>query len=329
MRMSFTSKLVVVLAIFVGLFYMVRAFRHGHNRSANNLSFKNNHILDLELNGVILNGRKFIEALDKYANKEKVRAILIRINSPGGAVGPSQELYSAIKKVRDELKKPVICHSSGLIASGAYYAAMGCSKLVVAPGAMVGSIGVIMEFANLEKLYEWAKVKRYTITSGKFKDSGSEYRAMTSEERALFKDMIDDVYEQFRSTVQTERGMKKEVIRTYADGRVFTGSKAVKLGFADFEGTISDSIKLASEQAGLGDDFELFEIPKERRSFFEMLSGGSEDVDDLNGHASGIAQKLGLTNLMSENSLRALLKLDTLNQPMLLMPGYWGKTDNR
>jgi protease-4 len=103
----------------------------------------------------------------------------------------------------------------------------------------------------------------------------------------------------------------------------------VKLGFADFEGTISDSIKLASEQAGLGDDFELFEIPKERRSFFEMLSGGSEDVDDLNGLASGIAQKLGLTNLMSENSLRALLKLDTLNQPMLLMPGYWGKTDNR
>lgn len=318
---SFYKKLAIIIIVFFILGVLVKVSGGFFGESEKQLTSKNT-ILQLELNGVILNGKRFLKNLEKYAEEDKVKAVLININSPGGSVGPSQELYTEIKRVRDELKKPVICVSTGIIASGAYYSAMGCDKLVVAPGALVGSIGVIMEFANIEKLYDWAKISRYSITSGKFKDSGAEYRPMRDDERELFQSMINEVYGQFKTTVMTERKLKEDVVAEYADGRVFTGATAVKIGFADQEGFLKDAIKLAAETAHLGDDYEVFEIPKKRLSIFDL--GGGDKEDDVNALAeyTDVLQGKAFGNDI-QGAVKFVLRSQFLNQPLLLMPGFW------
>ncbi|MNL07233.1 putative signal peptide peptidase SppA [compost metagenome] len=322
MQGSPLKKIVILILVFIGIGAIIKWSSGFFGDGEKHVSSKNT-ILHLEMNGVIMNGKKFLKNLERYKEDKKVKAILISINSPGGAVGPSQEIYAEIKRVREDLKKPVICVSTGVIASGAYYAAMGCDKLVVAPGALVGSIGVIMEFANLEKLYDWAKVSRYSITSGKFKDSGAEYRPMREDEKVLFQDMINEVYGQFKNTVMTERKLTDEVVSEYADGRVFTGTKAVKLGFADKEGFFQDAVKLAAEEAKLGDDYDLFEIPKKKMSIFDLGGGETEDeVNSLNEIADQIKGKLNL-GTSTETAVKYLLRANMLNQPLYMMPGYW------
>ncbi|KYG64522.1 signal peptide peptidase SppA [Bdellovibrio bacteriovorus] len=321
MKGSFFKKLVIIFLVFVGIGALLKMSMDSFGESEKKV-LSQNSILHLEMNGVILNGKKFLKNLKKYKDDDKVKAILISINSPGGSVGPSQEIFAEIKRAREELKKPVICVTTGVMASGAYYSAVACDKIVVAPGALIGSIGVIMEFANIEKLYDWAKISRYSITSGKFKDSGAEYRAMREDERALFQSMIDEVYGQFKATVAKERNLKEEVVSEYADGRVFTGATAVKMGFADQVGFFEDAVKLAAETAKLGDDFDVFEIPKKRMSIFDL--GGGDSEDDLNS----LSEYTDLLKGKSfgpdmEGAMKYILRAKYLNQPLLLMPGYW------
>lgn len=320
MRGSPLKKFVIVVLVFIGLAAVVK-LASGWMGESEKVVVSKNTILHLDLEGVIMNGKKFLKNLKKYQDNDKVKAILVDINSPGGAVGPSQELNAAIKRVRDEFKKPVVCVSTGIMASGAYYTAVACDKIIVSPGALVGSIGVVMEFANLEKLYDWAKVSRYSITSGKFKDSGAEYRPMRDDEKALFQDMINEVYVQFKETVMKDRGIKEDVMQAYADGRVFTGAQAVKLGFADEVGTYEGAVKKAAELANLGDDYEVYEIPKKRMSIFDL--GGSDDRDSLNT----LAQYADFVKSSQADPLDAItkkiLKTQFLNQPMYLLPGYW------
>lgn len=313
---NFLSKLLVVGIIFLILGGL---FKIGSNYFAEEPPKKivrHRSILHLSLSGVIFNGKKFLKNLKDYREDSQIKAVVISINSPGGAVGPSQEIFIELKRFRDEIKKPIICVSTGIIASGAYYAALACDKILVAPGTLIGSIGVIMEFANLEKLYDWAKVSRYSITSGKFKDSGAEYRAMREDERALFQEMINEVYAQFKTAVVEERKLKDEIVTQYADGRVMTGAKAVELGFADKLGTYEDAIRLAAETAGLGKDFEIFEIPKKKRSIWDL--GDGSDDDPLNSVLGSKKSSFGLEALAKQ-----VIKADLLNQPLYLMPGYW------
>lgn len=322
MKGSFFKKLIIVVSVFVVLGLILKAGGSYFGGEEDKKLTAKNTILQLEMNGVILNGKRFIKNLKKYRDDSRVKAVLININSPGGAVGPSQEMFAEIKKVRDEIKKPVVCVTTGVMASGAYYAGMACDKIVAAPGALVGSIGVIMEFANLEKLYDWAKVSRYSITSGKFKDSGAEYRPMRDDERALFQSMIDEVYAQFKGTVKTERKLSDDVINEYADGRVFTGATAVKMGFADVVGYYDDAVKLAAELAKLGDNYEVFEIPKKRMSIFDL--GGEDREDDVNSlaqYADVLKSKAMGANM--EGAMKYLLRSQYLNQPLYLLPGYW------
>ena len=268
-----------------------------------------NSILHLELDGVILDGKKFLKSLLKYRKNDKIKAIVISINSPGGVVGPSQEIFEEIKRAREDFKKPVVVHSAGLMASGAFYAAVAADKIIVAPGTLMGSIGVIMEFMNMEKLYDWAKVKRYSITTGKFKDSGAEYRAMRDDERALFQTMINEVWEQFKDAVAQGRGLKKEFVNQYADGRVFTGAQGVKLGFADDLGTLEDAYDVAADLANL-DDYEVFEPPKHKPGILDLL-GQAEDEE---GADSAIEKSVNaVTN--------KLLHTQLSNRPLYLMPG--------
>ncbi len=267
------------------------------------------YILTHDLKGIIIDSKKWIEDVDKYVQKDSVKALVIQINSPGGVVGPSQELYEFLKKVRDEYKKPVVAYSGGLMASGAYYTALGADKIVATPGAMIGSIGVIMEFLNLEGLYDWAKVKRFSITSGQFKDSGAEYRSMRDDEKALFQSLIDDVYIQFKNAIKESRNLSDQTLQSYADGRVFTGQQALDLGFIDEIGVASDAFELAADLANVS-DFEIYKIPKEKPSLLDLLPlGGSEEDSEAHG-LSKVAYQL--------------LRADLVAQPLLILPGYWG-----
>lgn len=321
MKGSFFKKLIIIILVFVGIGVLLKMSGSYFGDSEKKITAKNT-ILHLEMNGVILNGKKFLKNLKKYREDHHVKAVLISINSPGGSVGPSQEIYHEIKRVRDELKKPVICVTTGVMASGAYYAAVACDKIVVAPGALVGSIGVIMEFANIEKLYDWAKVSRFSITSGKFKDSGAEYRAMRDDEKALFQSMIDEVYAQFKNTVMKERNLKEDVVAEYADGRVFTGATAVKMGFADQEGYYEEAVTLAAETANLGNNYEIFEIPKKRMTIFDLGEGENEDdVNSLTEYADILKGKAFGADV--ESALKFVLRTKFLNQPLYMMPGTW------
>jgi protease-4 len=322
---SFRKKFVFGLVfIFIGMLGY-RSYEAYQNNKKNGESQpqSKNEILHLEINGVIMNGKKFIGQLKRYKKDDSIKAIVIDINSPGGAVGPSQEIFREISRAKKETGKPVVCVSTGLIASGGYYSALACDKIVVAPGTMIGSIGVIMEFANLEKLYDWAKVSRYTIKSGKFKDSGSEYRAMRDDERKLFQDMIDEVYAQFRDEVAKARNLDVNFVTQYADGRVMTGSTAVKLKFADVEGTFEDAVVLAADMAKLGNDYKIFKPHKPKLNLFDLLSMDEED-DELNSLADIkelIGVKASASNL--KQFAQAFFKTKYLNQPLYLMPGYW------
>ncbi|MBC7465783.1 MAG: signal peptide peptidase SppA [Bdellovibrio sp.] len=317
---SFRKKFFVGLIFIIALIGGYNYWTGRHHREERVVS--KNEILHLELNGVIMNGKKFLGQLKKYQKDKSIKAIVIDINSPGGAVGPSQEIYYEILRAKQETKKPIICVTTGLMASGGYYSALACDKIVVAPGALVGSIGVIMEFANLEKLYDWAKVSRYTITSGKFKDSGSEYRPMREDERALFQSMINEVYDQFRTTVATARKLDLAAVTEIADGRVMTGATAVKLKLADVEGTFEDAIRLAARTAELGDDYRIFKPKKERPGLMDLLSlAGDDEEDDLNS-LDEITKVLAKKSSPAE-LVKSVMHTQYLNQPLYLMPGYW------
>ena len=266
-------------------------------------------ILKLELEGVIIDGKEFLAELRKYRDSKNIKGILIHIDSPGGVVGPSQEIYSEILKVREELQKPVVVVSGAVVASGAYYVAVAADKVITSSGTILGSIGVIMEFANLEKLYNWAKIKRYSIKAGRLKDAGADYREMTSEERNYLQGVADEILAQFKEAVGKNRKMDQSLLDQYADGRIFTGSMAVKLGFADQVGDQSDALKIVGELAGLGAKPKVFTPPKKPRSI---------DLLDIlfNSYSSSSSPTTEMTQ-----SLKAL-KL--LGKPLYLMPGGLG-----
>jgi len=258
-------------------------------------------ILALDLDNVIIDGKDFLELLRKHRKDDRIKGVLIRINSPGGVVGPSQEIHDEIKRTREEFKKPVIAYCSAVAASGAYYAAVAADKIFTTPGCMMGSIGVLMEFVNLEKLYDWAKIQRYALTTGRFKDAGAEYKPLTPEQRGLFQELLDDVLAQFKSAIVEGRKMKPEFLDQYADGRVFTGQQAVKLGFADQVGSWDDARKHLGELTGLGANPEVFRA-KKRRGFMDFLEGASSE-----SRMSQIADKLLHTELNA--------------RPLFLLPG--------
>lgn len=297
-----TVFIVILVLFFAGCFAMMNSLVTGLHLKEEKLSQPS--ILFLELEGVIIDGKDFLADLKEYTKEEDIKGVLIQVNSPGGVVGPSQEIYSEIKRIRTELKKPVVVSCLGLAASGAYYAAVGADKIITNPGSLLGSIGVIMEFANLEKLYEWAKVKRYTIKTGAYKDSGAEYREMRDDERDLFQAMANEVLEQFRATVVENRKLSKELVQKYSDGRVFTGATAVSLGFADQVGTLEDAKRVIGQLSGLGAEPEIFTPPPKRPDFLSELFIESKSKFSIN------------------EAVQSVLKTELYGQPLFLMPGF-------
>lgn len=225
--------------------------------------------------GMNLDALKVIDEIKQYRKDHSVKALIVRVNSPGGVVAPSQEIYEELKKVRDV--KPVVVSMGSLAASGGYYIAVAAEKIVAMPGTMTGSIGVIMELPNVQGLMDKVGIKTEVIKSGKHKDIGSIYRSMTKDERLILGKLLDDVHDQFIEAVAEGRDMAVEDVRPFADGRVFTGRQALKLGFVDEMGTLEDAIALAGQMGGIEGEPEVVSR-KPTFSFRDFIRGDMEEM---------------------------------------------------
>ena len=230
----------------------------------------------IDLRGEITSSEEVIRQLKKYRGTGGVKAIVLHIDSPGGGVVASQEMYEEVRKTRDG-GKPVIVAMGSLAASGGYYVSCGATRLVANRGTLTGSIGVISEFLQLKDALEKLGISLKTIKAGKLKDAGSPTKQMTEDDQAYFQTLMDDVHRQFMDVVARERKMSPEKVRRLADGRVFTGEQAVELGLVDTLGTFEDAIKIAAGIAGISGDPS---IVKERRrqGWWDMMFGGAGET---------------------------------------------------
>lgn len=227
----------------------------------------------IELNGVIIAADETIAQLTEFRKQENIRAIVLRIDSPGGAVGASQELYEEVK--RTDKVKPVVASMASVAASGGLYAALGARKIVANPGTLTGSMGVILKFANLEELFQKIGYKSEVVKSGRLKDIGSPSRPITAEEREMLQAMIDDVHSQFIKAVAESRKLPEEAVRAIADGRIFSGAQAKELKLIDQFGNLNDAVLLAASLAGLDPKTmpELIYPEEHEFSLFSLLAG--------------------------------------------------------
>jgi protease-4 len=224
----------------------------------------------VRVEGPILDSYQTVEELKTFADDPLVKAIVIRIDSPGGGVAPSQEIYNAVKRVRRENNKTVVASMGTVAASGGYYIAVATDRILANPGTLTGSIGVIMQMANFQELLEKIGVKSVVVKTGKFKDLGSPFRPMVEEERQLLESVMNDTLSQFIEAVADGRSMDAAEVEQLADGRVFTGRQARSVLLIDEIGDLQDAIKLAGELGGIEGTPRVLETTKPF-SFQELL----------------------------------------------------------
>lgn len=281
----------VMFLIVSGVFFLLKSPSSGpRGTSPSSRLFSGGSVGIVELNGIIMDSKKTLARLERFEEDPDIKAIVVRMNSPGGAVAPSQEIYEAIRAY----KKPLVVSMSSVAASGAYYAACGAKKIFANPGTMTGSIGVIMEFANLQKLYDWAKVQRYVVKTGKFKDIGSEHREMTPEEHKLMQAMVDDVLSQFKQAISTNRKLPMPQVTALADGRIFSGTQAKAAHLIDELGTLQDAVREAAKLGKIKGKPHVVYIEKKRGSLLDLIldEGSSPDGADSSSPAIATLQKL-------------------------------------
>ena len=239
----------------------------------------------VRIEGVIMDSIETNRRIHEFADRKDIKAIVIRIDSPGGAVGPSQEIYREIKKVAKE--KTVIASMGSVAASGGYYIAAATEKIVANPGTITGSIGVIIEFMNFEGLLSKVGLKGNVIKSGRYKDTGSPLRALREDERKLIQALIDDVNNQFIDAVVEGRSLKRADVVKVADGRILSGLQAKKAGLVDILGSLNDAIDLSAELAGIDGEPEVVYSRKNVPGFLSFLFG-EEASGRLGGLYSGV-----------------------------------------
>ncbi len=223
----------------------------------------------VELDFTIIDSAPIVRQFKKYREDKSINAIVLHVNSPGGGVAASQEMYEEIKKTRDS-GKPVIVSFGSIAASGGYYAACGGSLIVSNPGTLTGSIGVIISFANFKDLAEKLGIKDVTIKSGDLKDSGNPLRDMNEKDREYFQEIVDDSYDQFLEVVSKERKIEMDDLKPIANGRVFTGRQAKQLNLVDSLGTLEDAIRIAGQIAKIEGEPAIVK-EKRRRNIFDYV----------------------------------------------------------
>lgn len=231
----------------------------------------------VEIKGLITSAEKPIRELTEFRKDRHIKAVVLRIDSPGGAVGASQEIFEEVRRT-DQIK-PVVASLGSLAASGGYYAALGARKVLASPGTLTGSIGVIVKFPNLTEIFDKIGYHSEIVKSGKLKDIGAMNRPMTAEEKALLQDIIDNVHQQFVRAVAESRSLSHEQVLKFADGRIFSGEQALKLGLIDQFGNFTDAVMVASKLAGMKNELpELVYSSEKDFSLLRLLVGNSGET---------------------------------------------------
>jgi len=273
-RRPFLRGCAVVALVFVAFFVLI-----GIVSRMDDWSFMaGDKVAVLPVTGLIADSESTIDHLKKFAKDDSVKAIVLRINSPGGGVGPSQEIYEEVKKLKG--KKVVVASMGALAASGGYYIACAAQKIYANPGTITGSIGVIMQFVNVKDLIEKIGLKGMVVKSGAFKDIGSPMREMKTEERELLQGVIDNVHSQFIAAVAEGRKMERESVAKIADGRIFSGEQAKSLGLVDALGNLEDAVADAGKMAKIEGEPRVVTPPKKKLSILELLKEEAKSIID-------------------------------------------------
>ena len=265
-RSVFLAASVLVL-ILVALLGSIAWLSHMRGSEANLMFGEKVGII--EVKGVIANVQPIIEDLAKFRKDGSVKAVVVRIDSPGGGVSPSQELYEEVR--RTVRQKPVVVSMGSVAASGGYYIACAAQKIYANPGTITGSIGVILQFTNFEELLRKIGFRMEVVKSGAYKDVGNPGREMTPEEKAYLQEVVDNVHQQFVRDVARGRRLDVEEVREVADGRIFTGEQAMGLGLVDELGNLKDAIDAAAKMAAIEGEPKIIYPEKEKKSVFDYL----------------------------------------------------------
>lgn len=228
----------------------------------------------IEVKGMILDSKETTRQLRYFLKQDSVKAVVLRVDSPGGIVAPSQEIYSEVKKFA--AKKKIIVSMGSLAASGGYYISAPATMIYANPGTITASIGVILKLSNIESLMDKIGIKSHTLKTGKYKDSGSPLRQFSAEDRAMLQSVISNTHEQFVRAVAEGRKLPIEDVRKIADGRILSGEQAKEYKLVDRLGTIQDAIEEAGRQAGISGDPELLLPPKRKINYMDLLAEGAE-----------------------------------------------------
>ncbi|MGH7825889.1 MAG: signal peptide peptidase SppA [Candidatus Binatia bacterium] len=257
---------VLILVLFVTVFFYAY-LTGGDARTLSLLSGEGVGVLQVQ--GSIDDSHSILTELKQFKEAPWIKAVVIRIDSPGGAVAPTQEIFGEIQKMKN--KKPLIASMGGMATSGGYYIASACDQIVANPGTLTGSIGVIMQLGNVEDLMKKIGVKSYSVKSGANKDIGSPFQPLSPEGKAILQSLVDNVHNQFVDAVAEARSMEEAEVRKLADGRVYSGAQAKELGLVDRLGSLQDAIELAAKRAGLEEDPAVYYSREEQGAWWERL----------------------------------------------------------
>lgn len=278
------SKKTVIITAAV-LFSVILLFAFSVKIASTIIGSENSHLKSnkgvglIEVKGMILDSKETIRQLRYFLKEDAVKVVVLRVDSPGGIVAPSQEIYSEVKKFA--AKKKIIVSMGSLAASGGYYISAPSTMIFANPGTITASIGVILKLSNIESLMDKIGIKSYTLKTGKYKDSGSPVRQFSAEDRAMLQSVIDNTHQQFVRAVAEGRKLPIEDVRKIADGRILSGEQAMALKLVDRLGTLQDAIEEAGRLAGISGEPELLLPPKKKVNYLDLLADGTEGA--LNG----------------------------------------------
>ncbi|MET0152462.1 MAG: signal peptide peptidase SppA [Candidatus Binatia bacterium] len=250
----------LVLLAALGFFVIVGLASYSYLANEGLAMLSKRAVAVVTVQGVIEDASDIVRSLDRLAENDGVRAVVLRVDSPGGGVAPSQEIYGAVERVRE--RKPVVASLGSVAASGGYYVASACDSIVANPGTLTGSIGVIMETGNMTELLKKLGVQGVVVKAGKFKDIGSPLREMTDEERRFLEGLLANVHAQFIAAVAKGRKLSEDQVRPLADGRIYSGQQALDLHLVDELGGLRDAVELAATRAGIHGEPRWIEIEK-------------------------------------------------------------------
>jgi len=262
-----SMALLFLILTAITLWFFASTFKNYSNKTVN--IRKTTYYALIKIENPILSSDTWLTYLQEAYTDKNCLGVLLRINSPGGAVASSQEIYEMVKKINKT--KPVITSFGDLAASGGYYAALGSKKIFANPGTLTGSIGVIMQFPRIHEIMNKWGLAMETVRSGNLKDAGTPFRAMTEEEKLYFQNLIDDAYAQFKEAVQTHRKLNAEEIMRVAQGQVFSGKQARAAGLVDTLGTLTDAKDYLIKTLKAESDLDVIEFPPKKNWFEQAM----------------------------------------------------------